>query len=217
MKKLTFALVGLLAAFSFAAGASAQETASEQDRTFLTKNQQTNLAEITTGNLAVEKGGPMVQSMARQIVADHQTASQQNKAASDAVGVTQPTEPNEMQKQQAATLQGLSGAEFDRAWLQIQIEGHRMAVADADTEIKTGTNAQVKTYAQTFLPVAQGHLDAALEMAPTPAGGVDTGAGGIAPDSGSDGRPWLLGLGGVALLALAGLAATRFGFARTTR
>jgi putative membrane protein len=196
MKRITFAMVGLLATFAVTTGASAQ-SANEQDTTFLTKNQQSNLAEIATGNLAIEKGGESVKAMARQIVADHEKASEQNRAAAQAAGVTPPTEPNEMQKQQAATLQGLSGAAFDKAWIDIQVQGHRMAVADADAEITSGSNAQVKAFAEAYRPVAQGHLQ------------MGTGGGGTAPATDDPGSIWLLAVGGAALVALAGYGMSR--------
>jgi putative membrane protein len=179
MKKLLAILAALVAGVVLStASASAQEQPSEVDTTFLTKNQQTNLAEITMGTMAMEQGTDHVKQMGQQIVADHEEASQRNQQVSETVGVTPPTEPNEMQEQQAASLEGLTGEAFDAAWIQIQIEGHRMSLADTDTELSSGTNPEVMGFAEWYRPVAQRHLDMAMGMMPSPTGGVDAGAGG---------------------------------------
>lgn len=209
MKKLTFALVGILAVATMTAGAGAQTSASAQDRTWLMKNQQTSLAEIAVSNLALAKGGAEVRAMAQRLIADHEKASAENKTVSSALGVTPPSAPSPMQQQQAATLEGLSGAAFDRMWIQLQIAGHRLSIAATNLELSSGSNTKVTSFAKEYLPVAEMHLRMALALSPMPSGGVATGGGGMARDAHRSSSVWALPAGATALFALGALVVRR--------
>ena len=153
--------VCLLAAFAVPVAARAQSTdVSDQDKTFLTGQQQTNLAEISLGKTVMEKAtSEKVRKLASDLVAGHEAVSQLNASLSQKVGITPPTEPSAEQKATAEKILALSGAAFDLAYVNAQIEGHTKSVAKANTEITSGSNADVKAFATSYLPKAQSHLD----------------------------------------------------------
>ncbi|WP_174189455.1 MULTISPECIES: DUF305 domain-containing protein [Nocardia] len=67
--------------------------------------------------------------------------------------------PGMMSPQQMSSLQGMSGAEFDRMWLEMMINHHTGAVRMAQTELDTGANDQAKQLAATIVPAQQREID----------------------------------------------------------
>lgn len=185
------------------------------DSTFLVGNEQTNLAEITIGTLALQKATTSeARALATMTVADHQSAQTKVQAVAKALGVTLPTAPNSQQQAQAATLRATSGAAFDVAYAQVQVAGHTTSIANTNTELSTGADQSVKDYATYYLPVATHHLEMAQSavtvLGGTP-GGVPAGTGGAAATTSSTTEGIAIGLivaGGVAV-ASAGVVLAR--------
>jgi uncharacterized protein (DUF305 family) len=59
--------------------------------------------------------------------------------------------PGMMSAPQMNTLTGLSGAAFDRMWLQMMIDHHTGAITMANTELRDGTNADGKKLADAII------------------------------------------------------------------
>ena len=66
--------------------------------------------------------------------------------------------PGLMTPQQMAELTGLSGAAFDKMWLQMMVEHHQGAVTMANDELKNGTNADAKAMAQAIITTQQAEI-----------------------------------------------------------
>jgi putative membrane protein len=198
-------VASLVAAAALLAGAGPAAAApSSQDTTYLTTNAQTSLAEITIGNLALERGvSADVKDLANMTLTDHTAALAKVTGVLTDLGLPVPTEPTAEQKADAAKLQGLTGADFDLAYAQIQVAGHQKSVSSTDTEISSGSDPAAIAYAQGYRPVAAMHLQmaedalAALGGSPT---GVPAGTGGMAASSSAVGI-WLTVAGVLALLA----------------
>lgn len=190
---------------------------SEQDRAFMMENAQTNLAEISTGQLAIQRASsPSTKQTAQTVVSDHQQALAQLRDIAQRYSVTLPDSPNPTQQQLARQLQSLTGLAFDRTLLPAWIGGHQQAIAQAQQEIASGTNADVQQYARGFLPVAQKHLQMAQSDLQQLGGAAPGGApGGVNAGTGGAAAPWasrgLLGglLGGGSLLVAAALLLLR--------
>ncbi|MCW2525964.1 MAG: hypothetical protein JWM76_824 [Pseudonocardiales bacterium] len=132
---------------------------SAQDSAFMMSNEQVNLAEIAIGNLALQRAtSNSARALATMTISDHQAAQTKLMALAASENVTLPTAPNAQQQAQAATLTSVSAASFDLTYLQIQVSGHQTSIAATNTEIASGTDAAVVTYAKGYLPVAQMHL-----------------------------------------------------------
>ncbi|WP_083887291.1 DUF305 domain-containing protein [Nocardia asiatica] len=67
--------------------------------------------------------------------------------------------PGMMSPEQMSSLQGMSGAEFDRMWLEMMIEHHTGAVRMAQTELDTGANDQAKQLAAAIVPAQQREIE----------------------------------------------------------
>lgn len=196
--------------------APASAAPSAVDTTFVTANAQTNLAEITLGNLALQKATTSeARDLATMTVADHQAAMEKLTTVAQALGVTLPTTPNAEQQQQAATLQATAGSAFDPAYAQIQVAGHTQSIADTNTELSGGGDQSVKDYATYYLPVAQHHLEmaqSAVSALGGDPGSVPAGTGGQAATTSSTTEGVaiaLVAVGGVAVIGGGVLVARR--------
>jgi putative membrane protein len=206
---------GMLAA----APAQAAETVapSAQDIMWAQSNAQTDLAEITIGQIAEQRAlRPDTIELAEVTMSDHEKALAQLKAVAAQVGITLPTTPNAMQQAQAAELRTIPSGQFDATYDTFQIQGHEQSISQTQTEIADGSNAAVRDFAMTYLPVAEKHLQmaemnfAALTGTTSVAPGVSAGTGGMAAIRPADDAPWLaLGAAGVLLIAGTGAVGLR--------
>jgi predicted outer membrane protein len=191
--------LGLLAAMvvvGLAPAAAAQAAAqpSTQDTQYLQALHQVNLFEITSGNLAQQKGqNAQVKDLGKQFVTDHTQLDQTVKSTAQQLNVQLPNNPTADQQKVLDHLNTLSGAAFDKAWVTAELAGHVQAIQATQTEISQGSEQSVITVAQDALPVLQAHLDALTALAqtlgvpvpqtsasgtPSPGGSATTGPGG---------------------------------------
>ncbi|MGR6321204.1 DUF4142 domain-containing protein [Micromonospora soli] len=165
--------LGLLAALVLvglapATAAQAAAQPSTQDTQYLQALHQVNLFEITTGNLAQQKGrNQQVKDLGKMFVTDHTQLDQTVKSTAQQLTVQLPSEPTSDQQKVINKLNNLSGAEFDKAWVTAQLAGHVQAIQATQTEISQGSEQSVVQLAQDALPVLQAHLDALTALAQT--------------------------------------------------
>ena len=66
--------------------------------------------------------------------------------------------PGMMSAEQMNTLTGLSGAAFDRMWLQMMIDHHTGAITMSNTELSDGTNPDAKKMAEAIIANQQAEI-----------------------------------------------------------
>ncbi|MFU8849952.1 DUF4142 domain-containing protein [Micromonospora sp. SL1-18] len=166
--------LGLLAAMVVvgvapaAAAAQAAAQPSTQDTQYLQAMHQVNLAEITMGNLAQQKGqNAQVKDLGKQFVTDFTQLDDAVKSTAQQLNVQLPNNPTTDQQNVINQLNGLSGADFDKAWVTAELNSHVQAIQATQTEISQGSEQSVITLAQDALPVLQAHLDALTSLAET--------------------------------------------------
>jgi putative membrane protein len=190
---------------------------SAQDTMWAQSNAQTDLAEITIGQIAEQRGlQPDTKTLAQVTMSDHEKTLAELKTVAAQVGITLPTTPNATQQSQAAELKTIPSAQFDALYDSLQIQGHEQSISQTQTEIADGLNSAVKDFAMTYLPVAEKHLQmaemnyAALTGTTGGAPGVSAGTGGMAAIRPADDAPWLaLGAAGVLLIIGTGAVGLR--------
>lgn len=129
-----------------------------------------NTYDIETSGLAAEKStNPEVKAMGENFVAAHSQARQKGRDLAGQLGVT-PTPPAENALGDAhvaamANLRSLSGAEFDKAWLDHEIAYHQ-AVIDAinTTLLPAVQNQEVKALAESVEPAFVAHMEGAKAL-----------------------------------------------------
>ncbi|MEU3164401.1 DUF4142 domain-containing protein [Streptosporangium sp. NPDC006930] len=152
--------------------ASAPPPPSRQDREFLVQAHQGSLFEIEAG-LAVtgktddqndREAGKAVRVLGAKLVADHTKLDRTIRQVADQLGVKLPGEPSEVQRRRLKEVMALSGMEFDRAWIGMEIANHREGVALVKREIDNGSAPMVKKLAVLTDRVVREHLEMLLQI-----------------------------------------------------
>jgi putative membrane protein len=144
-----------------------------------------NTADSSGGVMAQEKGSnAAVKAYGQRMVQDHGSANQQARQLVQSAALT-PQE-NERSAQLRAThdsasqrLRGLSGAEFDRAYIAHEIQMHQSLLTALDQDlIPNAQNAQLRQLLEGIRPTVQSHLEQAQQIQQNLGGAAsDTTAG----------------------------------------
>jgi putative membrane protein len=156
---------------------SAAKQASPEAEEFLKNASQDNRAEIALGQLAATKAANAgVKSYARMLVTDHTKANQEVSSIARTKSVTLPTDLSAEQKSTKDSLTDLSGANFDRQFVDTMVKDHQKAVAAFEQQT-TSSDAQVKAFAAKTLPTLRHHLEEAQRLQKTVGAGASSSSG----------------------------------------
>jgi putative membrane protein len=129
-----------------------------------------NTADIETGKLAAERGhSAEVRQFGAMLARDHEMVRQQGRDLAAKLGVT-PTPPagDQSAQKQAALLrrlEGLRGAEFDRAFLQHEAAFHRDVIAAVETTLLPAIqNQELKALVMKVAPAFKAHMQMAQNL-----------------------------------------------------
>lgn len=138
---------------------------SPEDKEFVSKAGVGGLAEVQMGNLALQKASNAdVKAFAQRMVTDHSTANNELAQLATNKGLALPTELDPPHKGGLEHLTGLSGAEFDKAYMQHMVDDHQKTVADFEKASQSAGDADLKSWAASKLPTLQDHLRMAQEI-----------------------------------------------------
>ncbi len=158
------ALVGV-AAMATAASLALAQKASTDDMAFVKKAAVAGMTEIEASKLALEKSADAnVKSFAQHMVDDHTRAGDALKSAAMQEGLSVPADLDAQHKQVVDKLQGLSGADFDKAYKSQMLKDHKEAVALFQDEAKESSQSAVDKFAADTLPTLQSHLKMAQDL-----------------------------------------------------
>jgi putative membrane protein len=134
-------------------------TINQSGKEFLDFAAEVNQSEIQ-GGLAAEKKAeaPAVRAFARLMVLDHMGLESQLAAVATENGVQLPNAPSEQAKQEMATLQGMSGAKFDAAYMEHMVQGHEQAVQKFKSEKGQPQSQPIEAVVAATLPIIEQHL-----------------------------------------------------------
>ena len=147
--------------------ATAKQSASTAAQDFLKTVSQDNRAEIELGQLAQSKASnDQVKSYAEMLVSDHTKANDEVTSLAQTKSVTLPGDLTAAQKSAKDKLTPLSGAAFDKQYIDAMVRDHQKAVKAFQQQTKA-TDADVRAFAQKTLPVLQHHLEEAQRLQKT--------------------------------------------------
>lgn len=137
----------------------------QQDQGFIRDAGIGGMAEVTLGKLAEQRAkADPVKDFARRMVQDHSKANDQLAALAKQHNIGMPKELDEEHRQVHDRLEKLSGAEFDRAYIESQVQDHQKTAQLFEWEINSGQNAQLKSFASETLPTILHHLEMARDI-----------------------------------------------------
>jgi putative membrane protein len=124
-----------------------------------------DMFEIETGKLAAEKADAETKTFGNQMVADHTKTSTELKAAVASDPKTPiPTALDSAHQEKLDKLKGLNGADFTKAYHDMQVEAHEDAVSLFQRYSEGGDSETLKTWAAKTLPALKHHLEMAKEL-----------------------------------------------------
>jgi putative membrane protein len=134
-------------------------TAVVQDN-FWTTAAQGGMAEVELGKLAAQKAtNPEVKKFAQMMVTDHTKANEELKALAAKKNVTLPADMGSSHKSAMEDLAKLSGADFDKKYVEMMVDDHEEDVEFFDDKT-SDSDADIKAFASKTLPTLQKHLEA---------------------------------------------------------
>jgi putative membrane protein len=130
---------------------------------FVDKAAKSDAFEIAAGQLAKTNGSTAaVKDFGQMMIEAHTKSTADLKKAA---GTLKPDSAlTSDQKDKLSDLGKLKGAEFDKAYVDGQIDAHEDALSLMKKYGADGTDASLKAAAQTIAPVVQTHLDRAKEL-----------------------------------------------------
>ena len=129
------------------------------DKTFVEKAAVGGLAEVEMGKMAQQKGSSdQVKQFGSRMVDDHSKANDELKQVASSKGIALPSDLDAKQKSKMAKLEKLSGAQFDRAYMDDMVADHKEDVSEFQKQAKSGSDADIKGFASKTLPTLQEHL-----------------------------------------------------------
>jgi len=130
----------------------------EKDQAFVDKAATSNLAEIKTAQLALDRASsPEVKRYAQMIIEDHQKAMDQLKKIAQDEGITLPTDVTPEQQHRIDKLSKLQGPAFDQMFLKEMAKSHDDAVKTFQRAANELNDPQLRSYAENTLPTLREH------------------------------------------------------------
>ena len=162
-------LVGTLAAAmavpAFAAGQKGKKTVKPMsDQTFVIGAAKGGLAEVELGKLAQDKAASTeVKNFGKRMVDDHSKANDELQSLAKTKNIMLPTDLDAKDKAVRDRLSKLSGAAFDRAYMNAMVTDHRKDASEFKRESTAGTDPDVKAFASKTLTTVEEHLKLAQD------------------------------------------------------
>jgi putative membrane protein len=135
------------------------------DSAFITEAAEGGMAEVEMGKLAASKAqNPEVRQFGQQMMSDHTRANNELRNLAAQKNVTLPTELNARHREGMDKLSKMSGAEFDREYMRMQVEDHEKTVSLFQNQADSGTDSDVRAFAAKTLPTLKTHLEQARNV-----------------------------------------------------
>lgn len=134
------------------------------EKTWVIKHLQGGAEEVRLGQLAATKGtNPKVKEFGKHMVGDHSKAGTELKMLADKKGIKIPAKDSKSDKD-FDKLNKLSGADFDKQYVDMMVADHKADVAAFQKEAEKGSDPNLKAWAGKTLPTLQSHLKMIQEI-----------------------------------------------------
>jgi len=131
----------------------------EADAKFTTEAAVGGMAEVELGKMALEKSSnAQVKEFATMMVKDHGMANTELMAIAKQKNITLPSTVDDEHKKKMEDLSKKTGADFDKAYVNAMVDGHKSTLKLMEDESKDGKDADLKAFATKTAPIVQSHL-----------------------------------------------------------
>jgi putative membrane protein len=128
------------------------------DKQFLRTAVETGIADVKLAELAAQKGGPDVKTLAQQMIEDHTAINKDLGDAADAIGVMLPRKMSKDEQAEYDKLNGLSGKDFDTEYLTYILKAHWQTLHSFYMEASGAGNADVQTQVTKAMSTMHQHV-----------------------------------------------------------
>jgi putative membrane protein len=138
---------------------TADTTNSQADSGFAVDAAGGNMLEAKLGQLAATNASSdEVKKLGQMMYDDHTKANDQLTALAKKDNITIPTALNEKSQKTYDDLSKKTGKDFDKAFTDIMVSDHKKVIDAFQKEATSGSNPDLKTWANGKIPTLQGHL-----------------------------------------------------------
>lgn len=139
---------------------------SAADTQFAVQAAQSDMFEVQTSQMALQKArNPAIRRYAQTMLDHHTGTTRELRDFAGTKGMTLPMALEPQQQQIMANLDSASpGASFERQYLAGQVAGHEATAGTFRSEIASGTDPDLKSFAQRTLPEIERHLAEARRL-----------------------------------------------------
>jgi putative membrane protein len=131
----------------------------KSDSEFLHAAAEINMAEVKLGKLAQDKSStPAAKQFGEHLKKDHAKMNEELRTLAQKHGAKLPDMLDTQHQNLYEKLSKMTGADFDQMFAKKMVEGHEKAIEKFEAEAKNGQNADVKAYAEKWLPTLREHL-----------------------------------------------------------
>jgi putative membrane protein len=125
---------------------------------------QGDIAEVQAGQLAEKDGASAgVREFGQTLAKDHTKAKAQAVAVAKELKIEPPTKPTAEAQAEHEKLAAMSGAAFDKAFVEAMIDGHKKTI-DAFEKEAQARDGKASALAKEQLPVLKKHLGIAQSL-----------------------------------------------------
>jgi putative membrane protein len=140
------------------------DTDVEKDLDFATTAAAGGMFEVNLGKLANQKGSnQQVKAFAQSMVADHGAAGQELKKLASTKSIVLPDTLTDDQQKKYSDLAEKSGADFDKAYIDLMVDDHEKDIKEFEKEAEKGHDPELKAWANGKLPTLNHHLEMAKQ------------------------------------------------------
>lgn len=164
MSPLRITVISLVMLALIGAGRSvhAQE---KNEMQVLSRLAQADMAEIAAGKVAAQKAtNADVKKYGQHMVDEHTKMLEEGKKLAQSKGVKPPADTDKKHQAALKKLEGLSGAEFDRAYMRQMAQDHQEVLQLAQKTAQSTKDAELKAHLEKGAPHIQEHLDMAQKL-----------------------------------------------------
>ncbi len=137
-------------------------TVSKSDQEFAVNTAIAGMTEIQAGQLAEQKGMEKdVKDYGKWMVDDHTKAADKLKAIALQKNLTLPATLTPDMQKDIDNLQGKTGKDFDKAFMDMMVSDHKKVISAFEDESKNGSDADIRGFADSTLHTLHKHLDKA--------------------------------------------------------
>ena len=138
---------------------AALAAASSGDAKFVQQAAGGGMAEVELGKLAQQKAmRDEVKQFATRMVDDHSKANDELAKIAGRNGIEIPSQVDDSTRKELDKLQGLTGPDFDREYMNLMVKDHRKDLREFRHEAKSHSGSDAQQFAGRTVPVLLEHL-----------------------------------------------------------